>query len=121
MIVCRIPEFSISIDVQISSVRKAYKKKALETHPDRIGPNASEIRRETALARFQKVFKRVGRESLDLSCEQVNEAFNILGDKQKRKARIHSAFQLSSFLSLYRNTMQLCQSPQLFDKLNRSE
>ncbi|KAF8347730.1 DnaJ-domain-containing protein [Amanita rubescens] len=37
-------------------IRKAYKKKALETHPDRIGPNASEIRREIALARFQKEY-----------------------------------------------------------------
>lgn len=65
-IVCSVREFTITIDVLISSVRKAYKKKALETHPDRLGPNASEIQRRIAQAQFQKVFKPVGREILDL-------------------------------------------------------
>lgn len=61
MIVCIVYEFAISIDVLISSVRKAYKKKALETHPDRLGPNVSEMRREIAQVQFQKVFKPVVR------------------------------------------------------------
>ena len=36
-------------------VRKAYKKKALATHPDRLPPNASEEEKQQANERFRKV------------------------------------------------------------------
>jgi len=37
------------------TVRKAYRKKALETHPDRLSPGASTARRRAAEARFHLV------------------------------------------------------------------
>ncbi|KAL0577513.1 hypothetical protein V5O48_004454 [Marasmius crinis-equi] len=51
-------------------VRKAYKVKALETHPDKLDPGASEQLKELAEKRFH----------------QVHEAFEILNDPHKRRA-----------------------------------
>jgi len=51
-------------------VRKAYRKKALETHPDKLEPGASEIEKQEAEQQFHK----------------VHEAFETLGDAVKRKA-----------------------------------
>ncbi|KAF8637668.1 hypothetical protein AX17_002735 [Amanita inopinata Kibby_2008] len=53
-----------------NDIRKAYKRKALETHPDRLGPHASESQTGAARTRFQK----------------VHEAFDVLSDPQRRKA-----------------------------------
>lgn len=50
-------------------VRKAYRKRALETHPDKLGPSASDDERQAAQKEFQK----------------VHEAFETLGDPQKRR------------------------------------
>jgi len=51
-------------------VRKAYRKKALETHPDKLEPGASEAEKQDAEQQFHK----------------VHEAFETLGDVAKRKA-----------------------------------
>ncbi|KAJ8094474.1 hypothetical protein PM082_010908 [Marasmius tenuissimus] len=51
-------------------VRKAYKVKALETHPDKLDPGASEQAKQLAEKRFH----------------QVHEAFEILNDSRKRRA-----------------------------------
>ncbi|KAF9069749.1 DnaJ domain-containing protein [Rhodocollybia butyracea] len=66
-------------------VRRAYKQKALETHPDKLEPGASNEEKERAERSFQ----------------EVHEAFLILGDEEKRRAydiRIHIPTSLS-----YRN------------------
>ncbi|KAK2463650.1 hypothetical protein APHAL10511_004401 [Amanita phalloides] len=65
-------------------VRKAYKRKALETHPDKLGPNASERQKEIARTRFQK----------------VHDAFNILVNQQKRKE--YDAFLAKPSVTSYR-------------------
>jgi len=51
-------------------VRKAYKTKALETHPDKLEPSASVRERQAAEGKFRNV------------CE----AFQVLSDRTKRKA-----------------------------------
>jgi len=51
-------------------VRRAYRKKALETHPDKLEPGASEAEKQDAEQQFHK----------------VHEAFETLGDTVKRKA-----------------------------------
>lgn len=51
-------------------VRKAYKLKALETHPDKLEPTASERERRAAEGKFRNV------------CD----AFEVLSDPTKRKA-----------------------------------
>ncbi|KAF8817483.1 DnaJ-domain-containing protein [Phlegmacium glaucopus] len=51
-------------------VRRAYRKKALETHPDKLDPGASEPEKQDAEQQFHK----------------VREAFETLGDAVKRKA-----------------------------------
>ena len=38
-----------------STVRKAYKQKALETHPDKLGPDASDEEKQTAHDEVAKV------------------------------------------------------------------
>ncbi|KAF5390417.1 hypothetical protein D9757_005256 [Collybiopsis confluens] len=50
-------------------VRRAYKQKALETHPDKLDPGASAREKESAERRFR----------------EVHDAFSILGDTFKRK------------------------------------
>ncbi|KAH9888848.1 DnaJ-domain-containing protein [Cubamyces lactineus] len=51
-------------------VRKAYKTKALETHPDKLPPDADEVEVEAAEAQFR----------------DVRTAFEVLSDPAKRKA-----------------------------------
>ncbi|KAK7031404.1 Dnaj-like protein subfamily b member 8-like protein [Favolaschia claudopus] len=51
-------------------IRRAYKAKALETHPDKLDPSASPEDKQAAEARFH----------------QVHEAFEILRDVYKRRA-----------------------------------
>ncbi|KAI0731206.1 DnaJ-domain-containing protein [Earliella scabrosa] len=52
------------------AVRKAYKVKALETHPDKLPPGADEAEVEAAQAKFR----------------DVRTAFDVLSDPAKRKA-----------------------------------
>ncbi|KIK55363.1 hypothetical protein GYMLUDRAFT_1018301 [Collybiopsis luxurians FD-317 M1] len=54
----------------VEEVRRAYKQKALETHPDKLEPGASVEEKERA----------------EQSFHQVHNAFSILGDTSKRKA-----------------------------------
>ncbi|TFK74947.1 DnaJ-domain-containing protein [Pluteus cervinus] len=51
-------------------IKKAYRIKALETHPDKLDPGVSERAKDRARARFQR----------------VHEAFQILNDPEKRQA-----------------------------------
>ncbi|KAF4610704.1 hypothetical protein D9613_006913 [Agrocybe pediades] len=51
-------------------IRKAYRKRALETHPDKLDPGASKEEKEKAEEEFHK----------------VHEAFETLSDAVKRKA-----------------------------------
>jgi len=62
----------LGIDREASAddIRRAYRKKALETHPDKLDPSASEEEKQNAERQFHK----------------VHEAFEILGDPIKRKA-----------------------------------
>ncbi|KAF8845208.1 DnaJ-domain-containing protein [Paxillus ammoniavirescens] len=65
-------------DATTDDVRKAYKTKALETHPDKLEPTASARERRAAEGKFRNV------------CD----AFQVLSDPTKRKAyddRIQSA------------------------------
>ncbi|KAF8825827.1 hypothetical protein HHX47_DHR6000763 [Lentinula edodes] len=63
-------------------VRRAYKQRALETHPDKLEPGASIKEKERAERSFR----------------EVHEAFVVLGDVEKRKAydiRTHIPSSLS--------------------------
>ncbi|KAF8159594.1 DnaJ domain-containing protein [Crassisporium funariophilum] len=51
-------------------IRRAYRKRALETHPDKLEPGATEAEKQAAEQQFHK----------------VHEAFETLGDAVKRKA-----------------------------------
>ncbi|KAG1746725.1 DnaJ domain-containing protein [Suillus paluster] len=69
---------AIPTTASTDDVRKAYKLKALETHPDKLEPTVSEQERRAAEGRFRNV------------CD----AFEVLSDPIKRKAydnRIHLA------------------------------
>ncbi|KAG2138839.1 DnaJ domain-containing protein [Suillus cothurnatus] len=61
---------AIPITASTDDVRKAYKQKALETHPDKLEPTVTEQERRAAEGRFRNV------------CE----AFEVLSDPVKRKA-----------------------------------
>jgi len=60
----------IEREASADEVRRAYRKRALETHPDKLDPGASEEEKQTAEREFHK----------------VHEAFEVLGDAVKRKA-----------------------------------
>ena len=73
-----------------NQVRRAFKQKALETHPDKfLGPGASKREKQAAEARFHK----------------VREAFEILNDPQKRRVR---DFCLQSDLLIFFRTVLRC-------------
>ncbi|THH18057.1 hypothetical protein EW146_g2855 [Bondarzewia mesenterica] len=62
--------FGIRRSANTDDVRKAYKQRLLESHPDRLGPGASEGEMREANEQFSK----------------VREAFEVLGDAEKRRA-----------------------------------
>ncbi|KAF8631888.1 hypothetical protein AX15_002152 [Amanita polypyramis BW_CC] len=94
----------ISQSASGDELRKAYKSKALETHPDRLGPSAPKLQTEIAQARFQK----------------VHEAFNVLGDPQERKT-YDASLARSSTDKLYRQTEQKELDEQLKRMKDRTE
>ncbi|PFH51951.1 hypothetical protein AMATHDRAFT_46730 [Amanita thiersii Skay4041] len=59
----------LSKDASPEEIRRAYKKKALQTHPDRLPINATEDDKKNSEEQFRK----------------VNNAYEILSDAQKRK------------------------------------
>ncbi|KAH7907266.1 DnaJ domain-containing protein [Hygrophoropsis aurantiaca] len=59
----------LSRDASAEQVRKAYRKKALDTHPDRLPPGASAADKSTSEELFRK----------------VNNAYEVLSDPQKRE------------------------------------
>ena len=78
----------------IFAVRKAYKKKILETHPDKLDPNACTRVKQAAGMQFHRVwFELLTPESsvvppqiqTQIPFLQIREAFEILGDVEKRK------------------------------------
>jgi len=60
----------ISKSASADEVRKAYRKKALETHPDKLSPHASAATRQAAEAQFHL----------------IHNAFETLSDPHRRKA-----------------------------------
>ncbi|KAJ7576893.1 hypothetical protein C8J56DRAFT_1061608 [Mycena floridula] len=66
-------------------VRKAYKHKALETHPDKLDPGASEEQKYEAEARFREVKSLLSTSGLS-DILQVHEAFLVLSDHHQRQA-----------------------------------
>ncbi|KAJ3771104.1 DnaJ-domain-containing protein [Lentinula raphanica] len=63
-------------------VRRAYKQKALETHPDKLEPGASNVEKERAERSFR----------------EVHDAFSVLSDPEKRHAydvRMHIPHSVS--------------------------
>ncbi|KAF8967672.1 DnaJ domain-containing protein [Flammula alnicola] len=63
-------ELGIEQNASADDVRKAYRKRALETHPDKLEPGANEKEKQEAERQFHR----------------VHEAFEVLGDPVKRKA-----------------------------------
>ncbi|KAI0073263.1 DnaJ-domain-containing protein [Panus rudis PR-1116 ss-1] len=59
----------IAQDATPEAVRKAYKRKVLQTHPDKLPPNVSEYQRQKSEALFR----------------EVRAAFDVLSDPAKRK------------------------------------
>ncbi|KAF9078202.1 hypothetical protein BDP27DRAFT_1413122 [Rhodocollybia butyracea] len=69
----------ISPEATSEEIRKAYKKRALQTHPDRLPPNATAADKSAAEEQFRK----------------VNNAYEILKDAEKRRVYdIHGVFPL---------------------------
>ncbi|KIK61606.1 hypothetical protein GYMLUDRAFT_42618 [Collybiopsis luxurians FD-317 M1] len=60
----------VTRDAGPEEIRKAYKKRALQTHPDRLPPNSTPAEKASAEEQFRK----------------VNNAYEILKDTQKRQA-----------------------------------
>ncbi|KAG2011658.1 DnaJ domain-containing protein [Coprinopsis cinerea AmutBmut pab1-1] len=60
---------SIDKSASVDEVRKAYRKRALETHPDKLDPSATEEEKQAAEREFPK----------------VHEAFQTLGDPLKKR------------------------------------
>lgn len=79
-------------------VRKAYRKKALETHPDRLPPGATPVEKTSAEEQFLKVGTgaqlQPGRCGTKLD-HQVNNAYEVLTDPQKRRVRTLYSIPLS--------------------------
>ncbi|KAJ7281909.1 hypothetical protein C8J57DRAFT_1057203 [Mycena rebaudengoi] len=70
-------------------IRRAYRLKALETHPDKLDPNASPEEKQAAEAKFHEA-RRLNlfhplRLLIRMSMLQVHEAFEILRDGHKRR------------------------------------
>ncbi|KAJ3517758.1 hypothetical protein NLJ89_g315 [Agrocybe chaxingu] len=66
-------ELGISKDASPEEVRKAYKKKALLTHPDRLPPGATAAEKSEAEENFRR----------------VNNAYEVLHDPKKRSGNEH--------------------------------
>ncbi|KIM44568.1 hypothetical protein M413DRAFT_67352, partial [Hebeloma cylindrosporum] len=71
-------------------VRKAYRKRALETHPDKLDLGVNEEEKQEAEQQFHK----------------VHEAFEILGDPIKRKAYDHRMNARTDLSSLSEEAVQ---------------
>ncbi|KAH9479496.1 DnaJ-like protein subfamily B member 8 [Psilocybe cubensis] len=61
-------ELGISKDASPEQIRKAYKKRALQTHPDRLPPNATPADKTSSEEKFRR----------------VNNAYEVLSDPKKR-------------------------------------
>lgn len=59
----------VAKDASPDEIRRAYKKRALQTHPDKLGPNITQKEREAAEEQFRK----------------VNHAYEVLNDTENRK------------------------------------
>jgi len=72
-----------------SAVKKAYRKRALQTHPDRLPRNATDADRERATDEFRKVSPILDWDVLATKWfdYQVNNAYEVLNDTTKREVR----------------------------------
>ncbi|KDR80578.1 hypothetical protein GALMADRAFT_153046 [Galerina marginata CBS 339.88] len=72
-------ELGIPKDASQDQIRKAYKKRALQTHPDRLTPGATPAEKAASEEKFRK----------------VNNAYEVLSDPQKRSQYdIHGVWPL---------------------------
>ncbi|KAJ2934050.1 hypothetical protein H1R20_g3053, partial [Candolleomyces eurysporus] len=62
-------ELGVQATATVEEIKKAYRKRALQTHPDRLPPTASQEQKKAAEEKFRK----------------VNNAYEILTDPEKRK------------------------------------
>ena len=65
-------------------VRKAYKKKALETHPDRLPPGATLDQKTASEDKFRKVYFIYAMCYSAYHSQKVNNAYEVLNDPKKR-------------------------------------
>ena len=65
-------------------VRKAYKKKALETHPDRLPVGATPDQKTASEDRFRKVYIVYEMCYFAYRSQKVNNAYEVLNDPKKR-------------------------------------
>jgi DnaJ family protein B protein 6 len=78
----------IDSDATQEQVRKAYKKKALKTHPDRLPQGATASDKALSEEQFRKVCMPSIRhlsQHTEQPLQQVNNAYEILNDAQNRK------------------------------------
>ena len=77
----------------MTTVRKAYKKKALKTHPDRLPAGASDEDKSAAAEEFRIVsYSPQHHRSLTVLLSvvpmQVNNAYEVLCDPEKRRVSL---------------------------------
>ena len=72
-------------------VRKAYKRRALATHPDRLPQNVTDAEKAQANEQFRLVSLLQFPEYASANCgAQVNNAYEVLNDSGNRKVRAYS-------------------------------
>lgn len=67
------------------TVRRAYKKRALETHPDRLPPGATPDQKSASEDKFRKVYFTYAMCYFTHQSQKVNNAYEVLSDPKKRK------------------------------------